>query len=106
MQFDPQATFRALSDPTRRRILRILTDGGQTIGQITDQFDVTRTAIKKHLSILEQGGLIDVTVLGRERVNTLKQDGFRPAMDWLSVFDSFWDDRLSALKSSIEKDLN
>ena len=103
---DPQATFRALSDPTRRDILCILTDGDRTIGQIADRFNFSRTAIKKHLTILERGDLIAVTTQGRERVNSLKSDGFRPAIDWLSVFDNFWDDRLTTLKSAIEKDLN
>jgi len=53
MASDAQATFRALSDPTRRGILRILAGGDQTIGQVAGHFDVTRPAIKKHLAILE-----------------------------------------------------
>ena len=103
---DAQATFRALSDPTRRGILRILAGGDQTIGQVAGHFEVTRPAIKKHLAILEDARLIEVTTHGRERINHLKKDGFLPAVDWLSVFDAYWDDRLAALKSTIEKDLN
>ncbi len=106
MQPDPQPTFRALSDPTRRAILALLTSGEQSIGQITDQFDVTRPAIKKHLSILEQGNLISVTTRGRTRINRLNPDGFNPARSWLTYFDSYWDSSLAALKSTIEKDLN
>ncbi len=106
MQPDPQPTFRALSDPTRRAILAILSNGEQSIGQITDQFDVTRPAIKKHLSILEQGNLISVVTQGRTRINRLNPDGFNPARDWLTFFDSYWDTSLAALKSTIEKDLN
>lgn len=102
---NPQPTFRALSDPTRRAILSILTRGDQTIGQIADQFDVTRPAIKKHLNILEQGQLIRVTKQGRERINRLEKNGLQPLIDWLSVFDSFWDERLTTLKSTIEKDM-
>ena len=102
---DAQATFRALSDPTRRGILRILAGGDLTIGQVARNFDVTRPAVKKHLAILERARLIEVTPHGRERINHLKTDGFLPAVDWLSVFDAFWDDRLTTLKSTIEKDL-
>lgn len=103
---DPQTTFRALSDPTRRGILRILANNDQTIGEVANQFDVTRPAIKKHLSILEAADLIEVTAQGRERINHLKLDGFLPVIDWLSVFDTFWETRLTTLKSTIEKDLN
>ena len=106
MASDAQATFRALSDPTRRGILRILAGGDQTIGQVAGHFDVTRPAIKKHLAILEGARLIEVTTRGRERINHLRKDGFLPAVDWLSVFDAFWDERLAAMKSTIEKDLN
>jgi len=106
MQPDPQATFRALSDPTRREILHILSNGEKTIGQIAERFDVTRPAIKKHLTILQDGALIGVTKRGRTRVNYLKKDGFAPVTNWLSVFDSLWDDRLETLKSTIEKELN
>jgi DNA-binding transcriptional ArsR family regulator len=101
---DPQSTFRALSDPTRRNILGILAKGDKTIGEVAQHFDITRPAIKKHLAILEDGDLIDVIPRGRERINHLKKDGFLPVIDWLSVFDAFWDDRLTALKSAIEKD--
>jgi DNA-binding transcriptional ArsR family regulator len=103
---DPQTTFRALSDPTRRDILSILAKGDKTIGEVAQHFDITRPAIKKHLAILEDGHLIDVITRGRERINHLRKDGLMPVIDWLSVFDAFWDNRLTALKSTIEKDLH
>ncbi len=106
MQPDPQPAFRALSDPTRRAILAILSNGEQSIGQITEQFSFTRPAIKKHLGILEQGNLISVTTRGRTRINRLNPDGFNPARSWLTFFDSYWDTSLATLKSTIEKDLN
>ena len=103
---DPQTTFRALSDPTRRDILSILAKGDKTIGEVAQHFDITRPAIKKHLAILEDGHLIDVIPRGRERINHLRKDGLMPVINWLSVFDTFWDNRLTALKSTIEKDLH
>ena len=102
---DPQDTFRALADPTRRRILAVLTDGDRTIAEVADLFDMTRPAVKKHLSLLESADLIRVIPRGRERINQLNLSGLSPVLDWFEVFDSFWDDRLSALKSAIEKDL-
>lgn len=104
MQPDPQTTFRALADPTRRDILGLLSAQDMTIGAVAARFDMTRPAVKKHLRVLEEGQLITVTPRGRERVNAINPDGFRAIESWLSVFDRFWDDRLSALKSAVEKD--
>ena len=99
-----QPTFKALADPTRREILRQLAENDMSIAQVSDNFDMTRAAVKKHLTVLSDGGLITVRTRGRERVNALNPEGFAPVRDWLSFFDQFWDDRLSDLKSAIEKD--
>ena len=105
MTSDPQDTFRALADPSRRRILAELTNGDRTIAEVAELFDMTRPAVKKHLALLENAQLIRVIPRGRERINQLNLSGLAPVLDWFEVFDSFWDDRLSALKSAIEKDL-
>ena len=99
-----QLCFRALADPTRRDIVRLLATRDMTISQLTDQFDMTRAAVKKHLIMLSDGGLIKVHAKGRERFNSLNPAGMNPARNWLEYFDAFWDDRLATLKSAIEKD--
>lgn len=100
-----QPTFRALADPTRRDILLMLRDKDMTIAEVAENFDMTRAAVKKHLTVLSDGGLITVRAQGRERFNRLNPDGMAPVRDWLTFFDAFWDDRLNALKSAIEKDM-
>ena len=100
-----QNAFRALADPTRRDILRMLAQGDMTIAQVSDRFDMTRPAVKKHLTVLSDGGLITVETRGRERINRIDPAGLAPVLSWLEIFDRFWDDRLTALKSAIEKDL-
>ena len=105
MIHQPQSAFRALSDPTRRDILRLLATQDMTIAEVTDQFDITRPAVKKHLTILQEGNLIQVQAKGRERVNSLNPAGMAPVLDWLEYFNTFWDDRLGTLKTIIEKDL-
>lgn len=99
-----QTVFRALADPTRRDILRILKSRDLTIGEVAQNFDITRAAVKKHLTVLSDGGLITVRTQGRERINSLNPKGIQPVLDWLGIFDEFWTDRLSALKAAIEKD--
>lgn len=97
-----QPAFRALADPTRRRILLLLGEGDMSIAQVSERFDMTRAAVRKHLSVLEQGDLIQVQSKGRETLNSIHPDGIKPILDWLSFFDQFWDDRLNSLKTSIE----
>lgn len=100
----PQQAFRALADPSRREILRLLQGRDMTIGEVAAHFDMTRAAVKKHLTILSDAGLITVRARGRERVNSLDPTGLVPVVDWLRTFDSFWEDRLAGLKDIIERD--
>lgn len=98
-----QPAFRALADPTRRDILRMLGAQPMTIAEVSDQFDMTRAAVKKHLVMLSDGGLIRVEPRGREKVNSLNAEALRPVMDWLGWFENFWDTRLDAMKAAIEE---
>lgn len=100
-----QMGFRALADPTRRSILQLLATNDMTIAEVAENFEMTRAAVKKHLTILKEGNLISVHVDGRSRMNTLNPDGLRHLFDWFSYFDTFWDSRLDKLKSEIEKDI-
>ena len=102
---DEQMGFRALADPTRRKILQLLARDGMTIAEVAENFQMTRAAVKKHLTILEEGNLIHVQTSGRSRLNTLNPGGLRNLLDWFGYFDAFWDDRLHTLKSEIEKDM-
>lgn len=106
MNPDIQHSFKALADPTRRQILVQLSQKDMTIAEITDQFDMTRAAIKKHLNVLESGSLISVKTNGRERINTLEAQGLKTITDWLSYFDQFWDTRLSRLQAAIAENEN
>ena len=101
---DPHPVFRALADPTRRDILLMLRGSEMTIAEVADNFEMTRAAVKKHLTMLSDGGLITMTPKGREVITSLDPDGFAPVRDWLTYFDHFWDARLDALKTTIEKD--
>ncbi len=97
-----QGAFRALADPTRRAILMHLSGGDMTIAEVADNFSMTRAAVKKHLSILEDGQLISVHPRGRERVNRLEPLGLKQVSDWLGYFNRFWDDKLLELQRAVE----
>ncbi len=100
-----QMGFRALADPTRRDILVLLAERDLTIAEVAENFQMTRAAVKKHLTILGEGDLIKVRTEGRTRVNTLNAAGMKGVIDWFDYFNTFWDERLATLKSEIEKDI-
>lgn len=97
-----QGAFRALADPTRRAIISMLAERDMTIGEVSSRFDMTRGAVKKHLTVLEEGALISVHPRGRERINRLEPRALKAAADWLNAFSRFWDERLIALKAAVE----
>ena len=99
-----QPVFRALSDPTRRQILADLDQSEWTVADVAARHAMTRVAVRKHLTVLEQGGLIDIRPEGRERRITLRPARLKAAHDWLGEFSRFWDDRLAALKTAVESE--
>lgn len=104
MEQQIQQSFRALGDPTRREILMQLSQEDLTIAEVSDRFDMSRTAVRKHLTILEEGQLIIVKVRGKERVNQLNPQGLKNTAEWFNYFNQFWDSALDSLKNTIERD--
>lgn len=101
-QISLQPAFRALADPTRRQILKTLGQREMSLREVTAEFSMTRAAVRKHLDILEEGGLIHMRRQGRETLSALNANGLKPVFDWLGTFDQFWDDKLEQLKTAIE----
>ena len=106
MNHSIQDSFKALADPTRRMILMHLSSQDMTVQELTENFDMTRAAVKKHLIILERGRLISARRRGRDRINHLEINGLKSVTEWLNYFDHFWDQRLGALSQAIESDQN
>ena len=99
-----QSVFRALADPTRREILGLLSQQDMTIADVSEHFDITRAAVKKHLIILEEGDLITVRAKGTSRINRLHARALFEAHDWIGRFSQHWDDRLVALSEALTED--
>jgi len=74
-----------------------------TIGEVAANFDMTRAAVKKHLTILQDGNLISVEIRGRERINHLEPMALKSVSEWINYFSNFWDTRLSALQTAVNK---
>jgi DNA-binding transcriptional ArsR family regulator len=96
---DVDAVFAALSDPTRREVIRALSDEGPvTATELAGRIPVSRQAIVKHLASLEDAGLVASALEGRNRRFRLTPGPMREAMGWMADVGAEWDDRLEALR--------
>ncbi|MCB0649577.1 MAG: winged helix-turn-helix transcriptional regulator [Saprospiraceae bacterium] len=95
--------FQVIADPSRRRILMMLTEDSKTVGSLAENFDMSRPAVSKHIKILEDAGFISIHNIGRERYCMLKQDGFDQLQEWINHFDEFWLGRLKKLEQLLKE---
>ena len=95
-------TFLAIADPTRREILNMLSNDSMSINAIAQNFDMSRPAVSKHIKVLNTAGFITIEDVGRERYCILHKEGFDNLQEWLSYFDSFWDDKLHRLEQLLD----
>lgn len=96
--------FQAIADPTRREVLRLLTEQEMPISQITAHFPMSRTAIAKHLHVLSEAELISGRKVGREKIYRLHPEPLAELKQWLTYYEQFWNNKLSILKHVIEHD--
>lgn len=94
--------FQAIADPTRRHLLKILADREMSVASITECFPISRTAINKHLHVLSDSGLVKSQKVGRETRYKLQPEPLAELKEWLSFFEQYWDDKLSALRKYVE----
>lgn len=98
-----QDVFQAISDPTRRSLLKLLAEKELSITDIVEFYPISRTAINKHLHILFNAGLVRRQKVGRETRYGLTSEPLIELKDWLSFFEQYWDKNLLALKEYVEK---
>lgn len=78
--------FRALVDPTRRRILELLRSADLTAGELADHFDMTKPSISHHLNTLKAAGLVDAEREGQSIVYSLNTSVLQDFMSWFYTF--------------------
>ena len=95
--------FGALSDPTRRAMLRRLAGGARTIGELAEPFDMSFAAAAKHVKVLELAGLLSRTIEGRSHRCRLAAGPLAAADRWLAYYERFWSMRLDDLERALTK---
>ncbi|HEY7292436.1 MAG TPA: metalloregulator ArsR/SmtB family transcription factor [Vicinamibacterales bacterium] len=94
--------FRAIADPTRREILRLLRGGQRSVGDLASNFKQSRPAISKHLRLLRSAGLVVTHERGATRVCQLNAKPLRAVDTWLRDYEAFWSESLRHLKRYVE----
>jgi len=98
------AVFHALGDATRRRMLRDLSEGERTVGQLASPFAISLAAASKHIKMLERAGLVRREVRGRTHHCRLDAASLAAAHRWLRDYERFWTDRLDALEQLLREE--
>lgn len=96
--------FQAIADPTRRSLLRLLDEGEQPVNALSGHFPISRTAVSKHLRILQDAGLVRERKVGRETRYRLDTEPLLELKRWLAYYERYWDNKLNALKRLVEAD--
>jgi DNA-binding transcriptional ArsR family regulator len=97
----PDAVLRALADPHRRAIIRLVRDAALPAGQIATNFELTQQAVSQHLMVLKRAGLLEERREGTRRLYRFRRDSLEPVRELL---DEFWPDALERLKTTVERD--
>ena len=91
--------MRAISDPRRREIIRLVRWDEHSAGDIAAHFDVSRPAISQHLTVLRRAGLLNERREGNRRLYRARPEGL---VDLRTYVEDFWSDRLTRLKAAAE----
>ncbi|MCU1478276.1 MAG: Transcriptional regulator, ArsR [Subtercola sp.] len=98
--------FQALADPTRRTVLRRLSRGPASIGELARPFDMALPSFMKHIRVLEQSGWIRTRKVGRVRTCTIERASFDVVDTWLSEQRALWEGRTDRLDQFVTSDIS
>jgi DNA-binding transcriptional ArsR family regulator len=94
-----EAVLRALAEPRRQAILRLVRDKPHSVGEIGEHFDISQQAVSQHLQVLAEAGLVDVRQEGKRRLYVVNPEGLETLERFLA---SLWPAGLRRLKKAVE----
>ena len=107
VDYSPQqldSVFHALADPTRRALLKSLSEGERTISELAAPFDMSLEAVSKHVKVLERAGLVDRTIEGRTHICRLNAEPMHGGMEWIRHYEKYWNRRLDILEDLLKSE--
>ena len=101
MAIDTTTVLKALAEPRRQALLRLVRNQPRSVGEIASHFDITQQAVSQHLQVLKQAGLVSLKQDRQRHLYVADSDGLR-ALD--AFLAEFWPESLRRLKHAVEKD--
>lgn len=97
--------LKAIADPTRREIFHALLVAATAlpITQISNQFDISRQGVTKHIKTLEEAGLVQINSKGRERYCYADAQPLKEISSWLKFYEQFWDNAIGNLGTYLDE---
>ena len=96
------ATFEALAEPNRRRILDLLRASERPVGDLVGALAISQPTVSKHLRVLRDAGLVEARVDGTRRLYRVRAEPLRAVDDWLEPYRARWASRLDALERRLD----
>jgi len=97
-------TFSALADSTRIAIIERLSQGEVSLSELAEPFDMSQTAVTKHVKVLSDAGLVEVKKRGRTRYCALLPSPLKQAEEWLETYQRFWNQQFSNLADFLDNE--
>ena len=94
--------FQAIADPTRREIINMISQHPLNVNAVAENFEVSRTAIYKHIKMLTECGLVVITQFGRERYCEARLERLAEVSDWVEQYRKVWTERLDNLENFLD----
>ena len=95
--------FQAIADPTRRKIIDLISDQPMNLGTIADYFKISRPAISQQIKILNECGLIQIKREGRETICSIQPKELKKIADWAGRYSRLWEERIDKFEAYVNK---
>lgn len=95
--------FRAVSDPTRRRMLDLMRRRERSVAELARPFTISQPAVSQHLKVLRDAGVVRVRREGRLRIYRLDPRPLRDVYAWAQYYEQFWREKLAALGHELDR---
>ena len=97
------ATFVALAEPNRLRLVELLKGGPRAVGEISEALDIRQPQVSKHLRVLSDAGLVDMRIDAQRRIYRLRAEPLQELDAWLAGYRQYWAKNFESLDEVLEE---
>ena len=95
--------FQAIADPTRRKIIELISRQPLNLKSIAEYFDISRPAISQQIKILNECGLVEIKREGRETFCSIQPRELKKIADWAGKYSVLWEERIDSFEAYVNK---